>query len=752
MTSPFWYDAPAGDWTSALPIGNGRIGGMIFGGVEEELVLLNEASVWCGPPEDLDNPRGPQLIAQMRELLFAGKPVEAEELCEREFLHPDPDEDRCYQPLGFLRLRHGSAGEVTGYRRELDYDRAVVGTSFERGGTGYRREAFVSAPDQVMVLRFTADEPGAISFSASLDRPADAAMTVWGDCLRLSGRVSASGGRYPGVSFDALVGVVANGGDVVAAADGLQVCGADGVTLFLAVATDYDLHRPEVPSRRDRMAECEGRLAAARTKSFAQLKADHVADYQQLYRSSALQIAAPPCSDAPIDRRVAEAANGAGDPKLLSVYFAYCRYILISASRAGGMAMNLQGIWNPLMKAPWRSNWHLNINVQQAYWFAEQGNLAECHEPLFTLTENLGRNGQKTARVMLGTDRGFVGSLRTDASMYTAPAQKAVWGMYVAGGAWCAQHAMEHYRFTQDREFLAHRGLPILRANALFWVDWLVPEPKTGSLVSGPTASPENFFLLPDGRKASLAMGASHDQEIAWNSLRDFLEACRELGIDDDETREVQAAMERLALPTIAPDGRLREWPEDYEESEPGHRHLSHLWGMMPGNRITLRENPELAKAVTASLDYRLSHDYHAQGWSLGWVACMLARLKQGDRALELMTHEYFEHVWPNVFVEAHEQVQVGDMMGVPLAMIELVLQSHTGEIELLPALPQSWATGFATGLCARGGFVVDLAWTDGELDSAVITAKAAGSCTVRYGEQVTSLEVEAGSTHRITF
>jgi alpha-L-fucosidase 2 len=749
----FWYEAPAEDWKSAIPMGNGRIGGMIFGGVQDEQVLLNESSIWCGPPAPQDNPRGPDLIARTRELLFAGKPVEAQQICEGELLDPDPGDDRCYQPLGFLHLHHESSGDVTGYRRTLDYDAAIVTTQFLQGGVAYRREALVSAPDKVLVLRYSADQRNKFSFTIGLDRPDGATVTAEGDRrLRLSGRAFAKGGGHLGARFDALVQVVAEGGTIAAADNRLKISGADSVTLLVAAASDYDFRQPEAPLTRDRLAACERQLAAAAAKTYVRLKADHVADYQRLYRRSTLQISTPSKTDAPINLRIAAAAKGESDPELLSVYFNYCRYILISASREGGLPMNLQGIWNPLMAAPWRSNWHLNINFQEAYWFAEQGNLAECHEPLFSLTEGLMRRGEVTARVMLGTKRGFNAGHRTDGTLFTAPSQHPRWGMYVAGGAWCAQHVMEHYRFTQDRDFLAKRALPILRSAALFWVDWLVPNPKTGKLVSGPATSPENTFRLPDGRTASISMGPSHDQEIAWNSLRDYLEACRVLAIANDETREAQAAIDRLALPEIAPDGRLREWPEDYAETEPGHRHLSHLWGMMPGDRITLQKTPELAEAVRKSLDYRLSHGYDAQGWSLGWVACMMARLKQGDRALDLMTHGYFGKAYPNMFVDAHGQVQVGDMMGVPLGMIELLLQSHTGEVELLPALPGKWPEGNATGLRARGGFTVDLAWKGGKLSNAVVHSITDNKGRFRYGEKLVELKTNAGESYTLSF
>jgi alpha-L-fucosidase 2 len=760
--TPFWYAAPATDWKAAIPIGNGRIGGMIFGEVRHEQVLLNESSIWCGPPVPLNNPRGPELIAQMRQLLFEGKYAEAEQICTKEFLDGSKAEDRSYQPLGFLRLEHDlPSDKAEHYRRELDYERAVATVTFEQDGVSYRREAFVSAPDQVLVIRLTASQPGKVSFHAGVDRPFGATVTTLdGNRLHISGQAAAAGGKYAGVKFDGLLQVIADGGTVSAVDQKLNVAGANSVTLLLTAATDYNFKQQESPLTRDRLDTCSRRITAAAAKSYDRLKTDHVADYTSLYRRSTLEIPGASNVNVPIDRRLQAAAGGGDDPELLSVYYHYCRYILISGSRAGGMPLNLQGVWNPLMIAPWRGDFHLNINIQEAYWFAEPGNLPECHEPMFSLTEALDRNGRETARVMLGTKRGFAAAHRTEGWTYTAPSQLPRYGMYVVGGAWCAQHLMEHYRFTQDREFLRQRALPVLRDAALFFVDWLVPNPKTGQLVSGPSTSPENRFRAPDGKTVSISMGPSHDQEIAWNALRDYLEACAALGVANEETREVQATLDKLALPKIGPDGRLLEWPEPFAEVEPGHRHLSHLFGMMPGNRISLQRTPELAEAVRKSLDYRLSHDYAAQGWSLGWTACLLARLRQGDRALDLMNHEYFGKAYPNMFVNAHGQVQVGDMMGVPLAMIELLLQSQVpptspdqgGVIELLPALPKQWSTGKATGLCARGGFVVDLAWQDGKLSSATIFSKAGGKCHVRYGTKFIELKTEPGKTYPVTF
>jgi alpha-L-fucosidase 2 len=725
---------------------------MIFGGLQSDEILLNESSVWAGPPIPQDNPRGPELLRQMRALLFQGKYAEAEAICRNDFLAPDPGEiPRSYKPLGVLRLEHDLGDTSTDYLRALDYDSAVSEVTFKQDGVEYRREAFVSAPGQVLAVRLTASRPGKISFSASMSRQYGALVeAVEGNSLHFFGQASAKD-QYLGVKFDALLTVVPEGGEVAVVGGHLKVTGANSVTLYLAAATDYNFADPSQPLLRDRLALCRQQVADAKAKDYQELKAAHVADYQGLYRRSTLDIELPSNGGVPIDRRIQLAAGGAADPELLLVYYRYCRYVFISSSRAGGLPANLQGLWNPMMRPPWSSDYHLNINVQEAYWFAEQGNLAECHEPLFAMTEGLMRKGSETARIMLGC-RGFIAPFHTDVWLFTTPTGLPNYGMYVVGGAWCAADFMEHYRFTQDRRFLEERAYPVLRGAALFFTDWLVKDPVTGKLVSGPSASPENTFRAADGTVDSISMGPAHDQEIIWSTFRDYLEACGVLGIENDETAEVRRDLANLALPKIGADGRLMEWSAELQEPEPGHRHLSPLWGFMPGNRITLEGTPELAGAVSKFLDYRLSHDYHAQGWSLGWVSNVMARLKEGDRALDLMSNQYFAKAFPNMFVNAHGQAQVTDMMAIPLAMIELLLQSHAGEVELLPALPSRWPTGRFAGLCARGGFVVDLTWRDGKLTEAAVHSRAGGTGKFRYRDKLVELATEPGKTYRLAF
>jgi alpha-L-fucosidase 2 len=577
---PFWYAAPAVDWKSAIPIGNGRMGGLVFGDPVKDQIVINENSIWCGLPVSPNNLRGPQLIKQMRRLLFAGEYIKADSICKHEFLDGVHENARSYQPFGFLEMEFAGNGEISDYKRWLDYENAVTFMTYKQNGVTYTREAFVSAPDQVMVMHLSADKSGKLSFTSRFTRPFGATAKVEkGNSLHISGRAYAENGEFQGVNFDGIIRFITDGGKVKSSGNSIQIENAGSVTILIAINTDYNLQEPYRSLTHNRKSFCEKQLLQAVQKGFTRLKQVHVNDYTALYSRSALDINFNIQSNTkPIDERIAMVAAGHKDPELLLEYYRYCRYLLISSSRKGGLPMNLQGIWNPLMLPPWRSNFHININLQEAYWFAEQANLPDCHEPLFTFTEKLVENGKETAQKMLGVKRGFVAGHRTDAWFYTGmTAVEPCHGMYVVSNSWLAQHLMEHYRFTKDKNFLQTRAYPLIREAALFFVDWLVPDPRSGKLVSGPSASSENRFLIGQAR-VGLTMGSSQDQEMIWNTFRDYLEVCGILGISSEETEEVQNALKNLALPKIGSDGRLMEWSEELKESEPGHRHLSHLW------------------------------------------------------------------------------------------------------------------------------------------------------------------------------
>jgi len=760
-----WYDAPAAldrpvsdrdrparGWSSALPLGNGRMGAMIYGGVRRDQVLLNEKTIWAGPPVPAMQPHARRHVAEIRRLLSAGRHFDAERYCQRHLLAPRIS-PRSYQPAGYLsmELGHGDAA-VRDYRRRLDLRTAVATVEYRCGGVRHRREAFASAADDIVVLRLDADEPR-VGASFALQHPGGAGGVTElrsGAELVMTARAGHDG-EHAGVRFAVVVRLIVDGeNDPVDTPESLRVRGARSVTVLVAVATDYRLDDPSRPLPGDLTAACRQRLDDAAGRPYAELHARHESDHGRLFGRVDLQLAVDASGDRATDARVSAAAAGVSDPGLLLLYFHYCRYLFIAASRPGTLPANLQGVWNPLLRAPWHSDYHLNVNLQEAYWLAEPLALPECHEPLFHLTERLGTAGGKAARE-LGC-RGFFAGVDTDAWGYAAVYGEPLWGMWLMGAAWCAQHMIDHYRYTQDRAFLSERAYPVLRECTLFLLDWLAVDPDDGTLVSGPGASPENRFLDASGRACSLSMGCACDQETIWHTFDGFIEAAEVLEIDDGLLHQVRAARDRLALPAVGGDGRLREWRHEPAEAEPGHRHVSHLYGLMPGYRVQPDRDPELARAAQRSVEHRLRHDYDAQGWSLGWIAAILARLRLGDRALELIERSFARKLYPNLFVDAHGQVQVGDMMGVAAAITEMLLQSHAGVIHLLPALPAAWADGSFRGFRARGACSVDARWRGGVLTEAVIRADRGGRCRVRYGSTVKELQTRAGGSYTLRF
>ncbi len=742
----FWYDKPASVWTEAIPIGNGRLGAMVFGGIDEQLVL-NENSIWEGPPLPDENLNGPELIAQMRALLFEGKYKEANDLCQQQFMVKRIS-PRAYQPLGFLHIKDPIGGEVSQYKRWLDYGEAIAHVEYERGGVMYHREYFASHPADLIIVKYKADQKGQINLAFSLDRPEGSTTTASGKELIISGQAGHNG-QHLGVKFDGVVRIVPTGGSFKTTETEILVKEADEVEIYMTASTDYNLSQPTNPLQHNRLSKCREILDQAESISLGKTRKDHVEDYQDLFYRSTLDIELAENLEQSLDERIEQTKAGRDDPGLLLSYYEYCRYLLISGSRSGGIPINLQGIWNPLIEPPWNSDYHINININMGYWFAETGNLSECHEPFFSLTEGLVDNGRKTARNVLGVDRGFMALHTTDLWFHTNPFGLPVYGMYVGGASWCVHHLIEHYRFSQDIDFLEKRAYPLIKEAALFWIEWLVEHPESGLLVSGPTTSAENRYFAPDDSRGAICMGNAQDQEFAWNTLSDFITTCRILGLDPPELEEAKSALSNLAMPQIGPDGRLLEWDQSHRETQPGHRHLSHLWGLMPGHRITVDETPELAKAVEKSMDYRLKNKYDKMGWSLGWTANILTRLQQGNRAYDLIRDNYFSYAFPNMFVSAHKQVQVADMMGLPAAMIQFLLQSHQGKIDLLPAMPDSWSSGKVTGLRARGGFEVDIEWGNGKLVEARITSMKAQDAIVKYNgiEKTISFEPDVEQT-----